>query len=240
MMAAYTLYTNMGREQATAAALALGYADANLWDERRLINFCGELLSSYFVKYQRCKEWQQEQQANLITNKGLLTISSGITRKFFGDPTDAGIQRQAVSMYGQAGTASNIIRCLLDWFWSDKIDQHKLKIFLQVHDSLVGNVRFDALEQMRNLLTLMEEPVNINGRMISVPAEAKIGFKWGEENMIKWYPEITKEEIFEKANTDVEWLIYNPQTGVYHVDEDYLATRQAQRLTNLQTLEITV
>jgi DNA polymerase I-like protein with 3'-5' exonuclease and polymerase domains len=220
MMAGYTLYMTMGREQVVAAAIATGNVNANLWDERRLVQFCEELLASYFIKYPRLREWQAEQSAVCRAGGGLVKISSGMTRKFFGDPNDQNIVRKVVSLYGQAGTASNINRCLFDWFFSEKIDRSKLKLFLQVHDSLVGKVRMDSLQEMKNLLTLMEEPVTINGRTIVVPAEATIGFKWRGSNQIDWHPEITVEEIIQNANREnVNWLHVN-EDGSYAINEN--------------------
>ena len=198
-MGSYRLYlSNLGRSNTVIAAKALGHKDAGTWDMNRLVKFCDTLTSEYFIKYFRCKQWQNEAVKKLTMNKNMATLGGGMTRKFFGEiQQNSHEHRDLLMFYGQGGTSYAINRTLNQWFYGSEIDKSKCQIFLQVHDNLIGKVRYDALDQLVKLKEIMERPFVINGREFFVPADGNIGFVW--KKGIKWRPDITANEIHGKA-----------------------------------------
>lgn len=190
----------MGREEATVAARALGKTGMERWQFEDFVKFCDELSDEYFRYYFRCKEWQDDVLQELQANNNLATIGGGMTRKIFGKVKNGSYEHRDLLMYyGQGGTGCAINRSLNDWLYEDYIDIEKCHIFLQVHDSLVGKVRYDGLGELVKLKEIMERRLVIKGREFFVPAGGQIGYMWGDGNMIDWHPEISKEEIEAKA-----------------------------------------
>lgn len=208
-MAALTLYITMGREAVVAAAKLLGFSEAESWDQARLVQLCGNLMGRYRKKYKRLttSEYYAEIAKELSTN-GKLTTAFGLSRTFLGDPKDNGTQREATAFIGQGDTAGNMNRVMaeidfgfipptfrdgpnpharekplrMDW------DSHGFRYHLQVHDNFLSqlNTRHpNWKEAAHNLLQVMNRPVIIHGRQVSIRAEAEVGIKWGK-GMLEW------------------------------------------------------
>lgn len=208
-MAAMTLYVTMGREAVVACAEVLGYKDAMLWPQERLVHLCGVLMGRYRKRYKRltAKEWYAEIAAELKT-KGAVTNCFGITRQFLGDPNDNATQREATAYYGQSATGGNMNRVMyeIDWGYIAptfrdgpnpdrhakplKMDweSHGFTFLLQVHDNFLSqlNLRHPRWkEAAHNLLQVMDRPIIIHGREVRVRAEAELGIRWGKK-MLPW------------------------------------------------------
>lgn len=202
-MAAMTLFTTMGRDTVVAAAEILGFKDANSWPQDRLVSLCGSLMSAYRKKYRRLnrKEWYGEIEREL-KRSGLLANAFGITRRFLGDPSDNGTQREATAFIGQSDTAGNMNRSMyeIDFGWIPKsfrdgpnpdaddlprkmdYGSHGFRFMLQVHDSFLcqHDTRNPNWKQgIRNVLHVMERPVIINGHTVRIKTEPEFGVRWG-------------------------------------------------------------
>lgn len=208
-MAAMTLYVTMGREAVVEAAKLLGIPNAASLDQEALVNVCGKLMNFYRRKYKRLtkNEWYAE-IARALKTKRAITNCFGLTRNFLGDPNDNGTQREATAFIGQSATSSNMNRVMyeIDWGYIPETfrdgpnpdaraqplmmdwDSHGFAFHLQVHDNFVSqlNTRHSRWkEAAANLLTVMNRPVNIHGRVVRIAAEAEIGLRWGK-NMTPW------------------------------------------------------
>lgn len=209
-MAAMTLFMTMGRDAVVAAAKLLGFGDADRWTQDRLVNVCSYMMSQYRKKYPRFtkREYYAEIARNL-KSKGTITNAFGIERRFIGDPTDNGTQREATGFIGQSGTAGNMNRTqyeidhgfiperfrdginpdarvkplVMDW------ESHGFMFLLQVHDSFIVqlNTRHPKWkEAAHNLLTVMGRPIIINGHTVRIKTEANLGLRWGKDSMQEW------------------------------------------------------
>jgi hypothetical protein len=210
-MAALTLYMTMGRDAVVAAGVLLGHNNAANWNQDELVKLCGRLMLVYRGRYPRLTRngWYKELANELIT-RSKLTNAFGITRRFMGDPTDNGTQREATGFIGQSDTAGNMNRTMyeIDWGYIPERfrdgpnpcygeiprqmdwQSHGFRFMLQVHDSFVIqlNTRHPKwVEAIENILHVMSRPVIINGHTVRVKTEAKIGKAWGK-NMIPWNP----------------------------------------------------
>lgn len=208
-MAAMTLYVTAGREPMVAAALYLGFEDAESWDQERLVNLCAQLMSQYRKKYKRltAKEYYAE-IATMLKHQQSLTNAFGVTRRFLSDPTDNGTQREATAFIGQSDTSSNMNRVQNEVNWgyippsfrdgpnpdfgdTPRImgwDSHGFRFHLQVHDNFLSQLELSHprwKEAAHNLLHVMNRPVIIHGREVRIRAEAEVGLKWGK-GMIEW------------------------------------------------------
>lgn len=210
LMHELTLYMKMGREAVVASALVLGYEDAESWPQDKLVNLCGRFLKAYRGRYRRLnkKEWYREVMAE-ISDKGTLTNCFGITRRFLGDPTDNGTEREAAAYMGQSATAGNMNRTqneidlgfiperfrdglnpdrnerplIMDW------RSHGFAFGLQTHDSFTNhlNWRHDRWkEAAHNILHVMSRPVTIHGREVRVRVEAAVSTRWSKAESIEW------------------------------------------------------
>jgi hypothetical protein len=60
-------------------------------------------------------------------------------------------------------------------------DPERVQLIAQVHDAIFGQVRADRVEELApEILKLMEVPVPINGRMMTIPVEISFGKNWGK------------------------------------------------------------
>lgn len=203
-MGAETLYNTMGREAVIASARFLGYKNADELTDKELIGVCRTFCEAYDNPktglYKRIRPWQNEIAEECASNGNLLTSACGATRLFFGNPRkDNKVQRDMAAFKGQAGTASNINRCLLDMFYSGLIDMDKVHVNLQVHDSLTFMVHKDHLHVIPEIIKAMEKPITLHGREFIVPVDVELGLSWSKE-MMRWHEGVTYEDVvaFEK------------------------------------------
>lgn len=230
LMAATTLYTTMGREAVTVAAILMGNPGAEHWPQEKLMAICHQMINTYRRRYKRLtqKEWYGEIN-RILKKEGVLTNAFGISRRFLGDPTDNGTQREAAAYYGQSNTAANMNRAWYEiargWMWEHyrdapnpsygerplKMDlaSHGFRFMMQVHDSFVVQLRLDHprwKEAAYNLLRVMQRPVIIHGREVSVRTESEFMFRWGSKRAVEWKGEDMSEldDIANRAR--VTWL----------------------------------
>lgn len=209
-MAAMTLYVTAGREAIVAAAEFLGFADADAWNQDRLVHFTGGLMAIYRKKYKRFtpKEFYAEIAA-MLKNSGKIVNAYGLTRIFLGSHADNGTQREATAFIGQSDTASNMNRVMyeVDFGFIPKnfrdgpnpdanakplpmsYESHGFRFMLQVHDNFLSQLSTKHprwKEAAHNLLHVMNRPVIIHGREVRIRAEAGLGLRWGHKHMTEW------------------------------------------------------
>lgn len=206
MMMAYTLYMTMGKKPAVAAAMALGNTDAATWSTRKLVEFCGVLLASYYTMYRKLPGYYEEIHNILKTQKRITNIF-GYTRLFFGDVNnDDGILREGVAFIGQGDTAGNINRSLRKIYYESECEAEGMMLLLQVHDSIVGQVPHDKLHLIERVREIMEAKLQVNGKEFYVPADFQVGFRWGEHVMTKYVPGMSFEDVCNKCNDKPAWF----------------------------------
>lgn len=195
-MAGFTLYMNMRKKAVVAAAKALGFNDAHLWDLERRVKFCQMLLNAYDKMYPRLPKFAQEHLKKVAEDGNRWTNSFDYTRVFFGDLTRSqGAQREAIAHIGQGDTAGNINRCMREIFYSGLDDGKNCIQLTQTHDSMLFLLKEDRYhEYAKKILTIMEAPVMIDGHEVSIPADGKIGLNWGK-GLLKYNAAVTLEQM---------------------------------------------
>lgn len=189
-MQARTMYMNicaeLGKEALYRAAEALGYKEPWSLPDASLIEVCDKLRNSYFELYPHLKTWDSRLVKECSQNGGLLSTAFGFTRRFFGNyVSDLAIQRTMSSLKGQGGTGGNINRAMYQYYYGrgdgkPSLYSQGLRIELQVHDSLVGEVPVGKMYLLDELIDIMEQPITIKGREMHVPVECDVGFTWSK------------------------------------------------------------
>lgn len=188
LMAGLTLLMTAGREAIVAAAKELGHADAGLWTQERLADFCVHLESKYRDHYQRFKRsgagsWYDELLAGFRDSGGFTTPFNYFER-FLASHSDSNVIRGLAATAGQAGTAGRINAVLDEINYGiimprfrdaanpDAYDEPAIitmagtgiDLRLQSHDSLTFNLNYrhpNWREGVRRIYKAMHRPVVI-------------------------------------------------------------------------------
>ena len=185
-----TMFLNIcaeiGKEALYNAAEALGYQEPWSLPDTTLVEICDKLRKSYFELYPHLATWDSRLVNECRENGGVLTTAFGFTRRFFGNyVSDLAIQRTMSSLKGQGGTGGNINRAMYQYYYGrgdgrPSLYSQGLRIQLQVHDSLVGEVPVGKMYLLDELMDIMEQPITIKGREMHVPVECDVGFTWSK------------------------------------------------------------
>lgn len=212
LMQGFTLYMTMGHEAVVESAKAYGYENAGIWSMRELIRFCDFMLSKYHELYPELATWQEENPKQVAKNGNLSTSPFGRTRLFFGNMLeDNGVQRELASFCGQGGTAGNINRSLRTIYYASGLEQEGLLLITQTHDSILCMIPEDRLHYfVPKVKEIMEEPVTIHRRDISIPVDVVVGYSWGKKCMLPYKPDLTIDEC---KRFEVQWQEKNYATA---------------------------
>lgn len=121
------------------------------------------------------KCWKEAEES------GLLYDGFGIPRVLYSPPGD---RHQVAFSWPVAATASGIINRAMvriyHWLRSDSEARAHVTMVCQVHDSLLFEITDEFVCKFaQKIKELMEEPVTIFGKTVSIPTEAKVGDRWG-------------------------------------------------------------
>lgn len=129
-----------------------------------------------------------------IKRSQTLTSIWGRRRQFHGRPNDDRTIRQAVAYEGQAGTADAINYGLCRLYYSDQ-QWPGFRLLCQVHDSILFEYDEECEDEIIPwAIERLEVPLTLErGRPFYIPAEAKVGWNWGDyhvhnnpDGMLKW------------------------------------------------------
>lgn len=191
-MMAYTLYTQIltiaGPEALRNIARGLG-RDPSRMNQKAFVDMCGSLIEAYFVLYPRLRPWGEELQQDVIQTR-LISTAFGWTIQIFMDPTSKACLRYIKAFKGQGGTGGCINRAIRTIYYGDDdsppLEQQGVRLLLQVHDSLVGEVRESQLYLLEGICRAIERPITIHGRTFKIPSNPQIGYNWaagGDHNV---------------------------------------------------------
>lgn len=133
----------------------------------------------------------------------------GRNRHFFGRPNDDATLREAVAFLGQSPTADRMSRGVYN-LW-DRLRQ-RVRLIGQLHDAVYFLYRpEEEAEIIPAALACCEIPVRApNGRLFTVPGEAKVGWNWSKRHDDK-KPLDPRKNPF-NPNGLVKWSKTNPDT----------------------------
>ena len=137
-----------------------------------------QMKANWIARHPAYTKWKGRTTKQVLRSR-ILKDSFNRVRVFFGDNKD--IIKEGLNFPIQ-GTAAGVINKAMIKI-DDTITEQTLtsSLIMQIHDQLVYEVPKDELEEMKKIVKeTMEEPVNINGKMISFPVDLEIGPSLGE------------------------------------------------------------
>lgn len=211
LMAGLTLLMTAGREAIVAAAKEVGHADAGLWTQDRLVDFCVHLEGLYRAHYTRFKRtgtgsWYDELRAEFIKTGGFTTAFDYFQR-FLGEPNDESVLRAVAATAGQANTAGRINaimeECILGRIaprfrdapnpaFGDRPNvvspsAHGISLHLQNHDSLTFQIRRSHpnwREGVHRIYAAMGRPIIIRNKLTGLLETFTVGLE--SEVGVRW------------------------------------------------------
>lgn len=192
MMGAKTFKENIGVQILHETASILGFKlvpkpSLKRKEEKTILGFCKELLDKYHVPFPKVREWYKDIYYEIKTTSKLKS-PLGHVRHFFGDiEKDHNMLRSAVAHQPQ-----NLSVSILNiGFW--KIYKHMVvkpnkdsgievgdfRLKAQIHDSILAQYRIEKKSIcLKTMKRLMDNPVEVKGRELRIPVDAKTGTDW--------------------------------------------------------------
>lgn len=146
-----------------------------------------EAQASYFEGFPMIPRWQKAVVAELVATH-TITTPLGRRRQFFGRHWDKHVQRQAIAQVPQSMVA-DILNLAIWRVWRELDtgpglppsvgDGNRCWLLAQIHDAILGEVRLGDDATVARVLELMQIPVPINGRVMTIGVDVKRGQNWG-------------------------------------------------------------
>jgi DNA polymerase I-like protein with 3'-5' exonuclease and polymerase domains len=190
MMGAKTFIENAGVQNLLIGASHLGRkitlnkkAKA---DETTLQEFATELLESYHKPFPRVREWYKEIATDIAT-RHMLSSPLGYTRYFFGDINkDHNMLRGAVAHSPQNLSVAILNIGMMKVWKLVKQEKNKVRMKAQIHDSVFLQIKDEYINSLLPvILHLMDNGVEIHGRVLRIPVDYKIGKSWASMKEVK-------------------------------------------------------
>lgn len=195
-----TMFNQIGRPTLVEAAEIMGIKNAAQMTNVQLIKFCRFLMDKYQAGYPQVGVWKQALQKKVAMNDFKTTAYGGLTTKFMANPaTDHATYRALIAFHGQGGTAGNINRSMLDFYYGNDyyLPKQGVQLRMQVHDSLLFAIPEDKLHLADYCIKHMQSEIHLQGRTFHVPVEAAFLYRWGgkeiaftgftPEKSVEWY-----------------------------------------------------
>ncbi len=131
---------------------------------------------AYFSAFPGIPRWHEHVQ-QVLQATGELTTPLGRKRIFFGRLRDDSTLREAIA-YEPQSLIADILNYGLYRVWKYLGTDPAFQILGQVHDAILFQYREDRPELVQSALDLMRFPVLVNGRIMEIPVEAKVGYDW--------------------------------------------------------------
>lgn len=204
MMGAKTFIENIGAKTLYETAAHIGIkivavkrAGKGSEKEMTLMGFATHLLELYHVPFAKVRVWYKKIRDEVATTH-MLVSPLGHVRYFFGDITKQHkILRSAVAHQPQ----NLSVTVLNKGFWKIYKElvlpsKGRFRLKAQVHDSVAAQYPVAEREiWVPKMLKLMDNPVEVHGRVLRIPLDAKCGPNWFEDNMTKYKQKALAEVV---------------------------------------------
>lgn len=134
------------------------------------------LLAQYFAAYPRIKIWHMQTRDRLNKSRTLVT-PFGRPRVFFNKWSES-LLKEGLAFIPQSTVADCVNQAIIEldqkWKTEDKT------LLLQVHDSILAQVREDKLDEaVAEIKEAMLKPITIGYETFTIPVDVKVGLNWG-------------------------------------------------------------
>jgi len=154
-----------------------------------------DLRAGYFRRYPE-NEQRQVQLRCMIRDNGVLTGPLGNTRRFLGRLWEDDIQREGLAQIQQSTVAWMLNLAMWRiWYEMDgrlniaapprPSDPNRVWVLGQIHDAILGLRRSGDDDAIRRVVGIMECPVLLGDRLVTIGAEVLVGTSWRHDDMRK-------------------------------------------------------
>lgn len=136
-----------------------------------------EFQNKYFSRFPKIREWHNT-IAQLIQTQGYIEGPMITFRRFLGRSKDDATLREAIA-HGPQSMVGNILNLGLYALW--EADLPSVHLWAQIHDAIL--ISYDERledEIIPQACHLIEQDINVNGRILRIPTEAQVGWNWGK------------------------------------------------------------
>jgi len=125
-------------------------------------------------------------------------------KRLFLDRWGDSLFKNAYAQIPQSTVADKVNEEGLAYVYNDTEKLELVELLLQVHDEIVYQIPISAGFQyhrtaVQAIEKMLETPVKWLTQEFVIPAESKVGMRWGKENMIKLNKALNIESAFEKV-----------------------------------------
>lgn len=129
----------------------------------------------YLTRFPEIREWWNQIMIDLMTDGWLMT-PFGRFRRFFGRPDDDATIRKAIAFEPQSLVA-DILNTGLLRIWQTL---PQVQLLAQVHDAVLIQYPQEAENEIiPQVQSLLEIPIAVGPRTMTIPSEASVGWNWG-------------------------------------------------------------
>jgi len=122
---------------------------------------------------------------------GKLTTPLGMTRHFWGNPSDQSVVREAIAFVPQS-TIGCLLHIGMYRVWKE-LDGDKVQILANIHDAILGQAKEEDFDNhLQAVIDCMLNPIPFGESDLLVPVSAEVGYNWS--------PVDPKNKLFEDGN----------------------------------------
>lgn len=169
----------------------------NHTNEMTLKQFVRMLLDSYHKPFNRIRQWYKELEYEVKTTGYLVSPDPGKHhRRFFGDISSQHSMLRSVVAHQPQNLSVRILNTGYRRIYNELVipDRGNIRTKAQIHDSNLGQIREGMQDHYApKILTCMDNPILVHGRILRIPVDIKFGKNWAEQS--EKNPNGTKEWI---------------------------------------------
>lgn len=126
--------------------------------------------------FPKIRTWQQGIYPELHQEGGL-TNPFGFTRRFWGNPADHKVIREAIAFTPQS-TIAILLHIGMYRVWKE-LNSKDVQLLCNVHDAILGQIREEVFDEvLTKVLECMSNPIPMGDRILTVPVSAEVGYNW--------------------------------------------------------------
>jgi DNA polymerase-1 len=145
---------------------------------------CRDSLEKIRMKRPMIEGWKRQIRTKIDTDRTLIT-PLGRKRVFYGRK-GPDLYRKAIAFVPQSTVGELLCVSIREIHRELESTERLCEVLLNGHDEVVVQTDPSQIQRtIRRMRRLMEVPIEINGRMVVIPVDFKVGANWGEMESVK-------------------------------------------------------
>lgn len=164
-----------------------------------------EFQRAYFKAFPGIRAWHRRVSRQIQAEGALETILKR-RRTFFGRLRDDATLREAIAYEPQSIVGDLLNMGLLAiWKKLDCVQIQHLQILGQIHDAILLQFKIGSPHVLKWALKEMEIPISTPAGVMTIPAEAKLGYNW--RDLAKTYEEAILLPLPNYSDNPLDWIV---------------------------------